>query len=160
MYVCMYVIKMADRNRIIYYICVLYKQKSCSWRKFLPPPPHPSFWQVVDFVACRYFGEQQIFCACAMPNIFLIFQNWARHRLLDVPRLTREKVAAPSTFSAPVPILGRIYMTKKQSAVLKILGTGANFQGLPCPKRLSCKWALRSCRFIAFWFCYFVFQSF
>ena len=66
-------------------------------------------------------------------HIFDFFKIWARHRLLDVPRLPREKISAPSTFSAPVPI----YTTKNRGAVLKILGTGAHFQR--CRAQNACR---------------------
>ncbi len=70
-------------------------------------------------------------------HIFDFFKLWARHRLLDVPRLPREKVSAPSTFSAPVPILVAFTRQKNRGAVLKILGTGANFQG--CRAQNACR---------------------
>jgi hypothetical protein len=51
-----------------------------------------------------------------MSNIFFIFfEIWARPRLLDVPRLPREKVSARLNFAAPVPIF--VTFTRQNSEV-------------------------------------------
>ena len=87
------------------------------------------FGKLQIFVACRHFGKEQIILRVRDDkHIFDFFKTWARHRFLDVPRLPREKVSAPSTFSAPVPILVAFTRQKNRGAVLKMLGTGAHFQ--------------------------------
>jgi hypothetical protein len=63
-------------------------------------------------------------------HIFYFFVIWARHRLLDVPRLPREKVSARLNFAAPVPIF--VTFTRQKAEVrAENFGHGCPFLGMP-----------------------------
>ena len=96
-----------------------------------------NFWQVVVFRRLLpYWKEDNLFCACLMSNTFFIFfEIWARHRLLDVPRLPREKVSARLNFAAPVPIFVTFTRQKAEVPCLKFWARVPIFRGA-VPKTL------------------------
>ena len=95
------------------------------------------FWQVAVFrrlLPC--WKEENLFCACSMSNTFFIFfEIWARHRLLGVPRLPREKVSARLNFAAPVPIFVTFTRQKAEVPCLKFWARVPIFRGA-VPKTL------------------------
>jgi hypothetical protein len=68
-------------------------------------------------------------------HIFYFFEIWARHRLLDVPRLPREKVGACLSFAAPVPIFVTFTRQKAEVPCLKFCARVPIFSGA-MPKTL------------------------
>jgi hypothetical protein len=74
-------------------------------------------------------------------TFFIFFEIWARHRLLDVPRLPREKVSARLNFAAPVPIFVAFTRQKAEVPCLKVWARVPIFRGA-VPKTLVVKTGL------------------